>query len=332
MRDVFRRCRPVLTGVLAAALLWAGSLPAQSSAAQPPAASSSTEAKLPPVPLLWKVSNGERSLYLLGSFHLLKPDDYPLSDDVTTVQAAADRLVLELSPGEMDSPELAMKMLAAAMRHDGTMLDSDLPPKLAAGLQAWTRDNAGALKKAQIPPQSLQMFHPWFAGLTISLVEMGNFGLDPALGLDNHVAAAARGEQPLPSLGLETGDEQIAFLAGMGLEEQLQFLDEALGGSGRDGQEEIAKLHGMWRAGDADGLWQQMAVPMRDAYPDLYARINVQRNDAWIPKLEALLADAGFRHTLVVVGALHLLGEDGVVDKLRGRGYRVERICSACPR
>jgi len=39
---------------------------------------------------------------------------------------------------------------------------------------------------------------------------------------------------------------------------------------------------------------------------------------------------AGQGTTLVVVGALHLLGSDGVVEKLRARGYRVERICSAC--
>src|SRR5690606_17061724 len=34
-----------------------------------------------PVPLLWKVSDDDNALYLLGSFHLLKPEDYPLSRD-----------------------------------------------------------------------------------------------------------------------------------------------------------------------------------------------------------------------------------------------------------
>jgi uncharacterized protein YbaP (TraB family) len=34
--------------------------------------------------------------------------------------------------------------------------------------------------------------------------------------------------------------------------------------------------------------------------------------------------------TLVVVGAMHLIGADGVVEKLRVKGYQVERICSAC--
>jgi hypothetical protein len=49
-----------------------------------------------------------------------------------------------------------------------------------------------------------------------------------------------------------------------------------------------------------------------------------------LPKIEQLLAAPGTDDTLVVVGALHLLGDDGVVEKLRAKGFDVERICSAC--
>ena len=54
------------------------------------------------------------------------------------------------------------------------------------------------------------------------------------------------------------------------------------------------------------------------------------RNDAWVPRIQKRLTDAGTDDTLVVVGALHLLGPDGVVEKLRAKGYKVERVCSAC--
>ena len=56
----------------------------------------------------------------------------------------------------------------------------------------------------------------------------------------------------------------------------------------------------------------------------------MDRNDAWVPKIQRILTQPGDDDALVVVGALHLLGEDGVVEKLRERGYKVERICSAC--
>ena len=90
-----------------------------------------------------------------------------------------------------------------------------------------------------------------------------------------------------------------------------------------------ARLDAAWRAGDVERLRDDMAAEMKREYPALYRRINSQRNEAWLPKLEARLAGRS-DDTLVVVGALHLLGEDGVVEKLRARGYAVERICSAC--
>ena len=89
-------------------------------------------------------------------------------------------------------------------------------------------------------------------------------------------------------------------------------------------------LHAAWRAGDIATLWDGMAVEMKRNYPKLYQRIDVERNDAWVPKIERMLAAPGHDDTLVVVGALHLLGGDGVVEKLRAKGYKVERICSAC--
>jgi uncharacterized protein YbaP (TraB family) len=290
-----------------------------------PAASS---AKAPPVPLLWKVSDDDSSLYLLGSFHMLLPGDYPLSKDVDSAFADSTDVVFEIPPEEMTSPTLAMRMGQAALRNDGKQLDAALPPATATRLDAWVERNADAMQKAGMPGQMLQLFEPWFVGLTVSVVEMGKQGLDPKLGLDQHFSADALAARK-PTSGLETGDEQIAFLDGMGEAEQVQFLDETLQ-EAAEGSKEVQRLHAAWRAGDADTLWNGMAVEMRDEYPALYKRINVARNDAWVPKLEQRLRASHGANTLVVVGSLHLLGADGVVEKLRAKGYKVERICSAC--
>jgi len=281
-----------------------------------------------PVPLLWKVSDDDNSLYLLGSFHLLKPGDYPLSRDVDAAFADAEALVFEIPPEELGSPALGMQMGQAALRTDGTQLDSELPDETKQALAAWLQANAAELQKLQLTPQVLQLFEPWFVALMVSIVEMGKAGLDPTLGLDANLAQKAS-QAGKPTSGLETGAEQIAFLDGMDRAEQLQFLQESLKNAD-EGQAEIEKLHAAWRRGDARQLWDEMAVEMRRQFPKLYQRINVERNDAWVPRLEARLQAPGTDDTLVVVGALHLLGEDGVVEKLRAKGYEVERICSAC--
>ncbi|MCY7353857.1 MAG: TraB/GumN family protein [Lysobacter sp.] len=282
----------------------------------------------PPVPLLWKVSDADNAIYLLGSFHLLKPNDYPLSKDVDAAFTDAESLVFEVSPDEMGSPELGMVMAKAGLRTDGRQLKDDLGLATAKKLDAWLAANQGELQKIGMAPQVMQMFEPWFAALTISVLEMTKQGLDPKLGLDAHFVEAGKTSGKRGS-GLETGAQQVALFDSMSLEEQRQFMDEALT-SGEEGPKEIEKLHAAWRAGDVDAMWTGMAADMRKEYPRLYKVINVERNDAWVPKLERRLKDPGSDETLVVVGALHLLGSDGVVEKLRAKGYKVQRICSAC--
>lgn len=316
------RIHPLLIGSLAAVAVSVAAVAADRAS---PAA---TKAVAPPVPLLWKVSDVDNTLYLLGSFHMLRPGDYPLSKDVDAAFDDAEALAFELAPEELLSPQLGTAMGQAALRTDGKPLNSELPEATIAKLDAWADANGKELKKMGVPAQVFQMFEPWFVGMTISLVEMGKQGLDPELGLDMHLIGRA-GKASKPTSGLEKGSEQIAVFDGMSKAEQLQFLDESLNET-IDAKAEIEKLHAAWRRGDQDALWNGMAAEMRREYPQLYRRVNVARNDAWVPKLQRMLDGETRDDTLVVVGALHLLGDDGVVEKLRAKGYKVERVCSAC--
>ncbi len=58
--------------------------------------------------------------------------------------------------------------------------------------------------------------------------------------------------------------------------------------------------------------------------PKLYQRMLVDRNRDWLPKIEALFARRG--HALVVVGAAHLIGPDGLLAMLRAKGYTIEQM------
>lgn len=275
-----------------------------------------------PVPLLWRVDAGGGSLYLLGSFHLLRADDYPLADEVNQAYAGAQRLAFELPAEDVDSPALATTMLQAAQRAPGTSLREDLDAA------TWERLQAYCVRHG-LPLQALQGYRPWFVGLSIGISEMARQGMDPALGLDRHFMQKALADGK-PVQGLERASEQIALLAGMSDEEQRQMLAESLDDASGDGAQ-ARQLHDAWRRGAAESLWQDMGQQMRQRYPALYRSINVERNQRWLPQLERLLKQApADGDVLVVVGALHLLGPDGLVAQLRARGYQVERICSSC--
>jgi len=313
----------VLASALVAALLAVVSSCGAATKTSVPAA-----APTPPVPLLWKVSDADNAIYLLGSFHVLKAEDYPLSKDVDAAFDDAESVAFEVAPEELNSPQLAMSMVRAALRTDGKRLSDTLPPETAAKFDAWMASNGDALAKLGLPPTAVQSFEPWYVGILVSLTEMGKLGLDPQYGLDNRIGQRAEAGGK-PTLGLEHGEEQIALLDGMTPDEQLQFLGESLDDA-QNASGDIAAMHAAWRRGDADALLNEMSAEMRTDYPALYQRINVARNDAWVPKLQAMLDDGHGRDTLVVVGSMHLLGDDGVVQKLRAKGYKVERICSAC--
>ncbi|GHD65519.1 TraB/GumN family protein [Luteimonas padinae] len=323
---------PVLAAALTASIAVgtataALAAPQAVSPAAPPATAEAA-AKAPPVPLLWKVSDDDNSLYLLGSFHLLLPGDYPLSRDVDMAFADAEKLVFEMAPDELASPQLAIQMAQAAMRADGSTLDQQLGPELAAKLASWGQASAAQLAATGMTVEVLQRFEPWFVGMMVTITQMMGLGFDPALGLDAHMGGLAHQAQK-PATGLETGAQQIAFLDGMDAGEQLQMLEQALD-QAEAGADQTLALHAAWRAGDVEAILAGTVAELRRDFPELYRAINVERNNAWLPKLEARLREDGDDDTLVVVGAMHLLGEDGVVEKLRAKGYAVERVCSAC--
>ena len=270
-----------------------------------------------PKPLLWKVSDANNSLYLLGSFHMLKTTDYPLAKSTDMAFDDAEQLYFELSPEEMNNPALGQKMAQAAIRTDGKTLQQSL------SAETWKKFEVSAAKN-NLPAANFQGFEPWFVALILSVTEMQKVGLNPALGLDKHFMdrAAKAGK---PAKGLETGASQIAIFDNMGVKQQEQFLLDALDESA-DMKKKIDELHSTWRNADDKALFNIMAKEMSQKYPELYQTINPDRNKAWLPKLEAMLKDNDKDDVLVVVGSLHLVGDDGVVKMLKSKGYKIERL------
>lgn len=271
----------------------------------------------PPRPLLWKVSDANNSLYLLGSFHLLKEEDYPLAASTGAAFADAEALVFELPPSELNAPALAEKMQKAALRVDGTTLQQSLPPETWRKLEDFGKSRGMAIT-------GLQGYESWFVTLVVSMVEMQRLGLKPELGLDRHFSTLAVNAGK-PTAGLETGEQQIALFDGMSATQQLQLVQDTLEDMDKS-EDRINELHALWRAGDAEALFAQTGGEMKAKYPQLYARLNSDRNRAWIPELRKRLDGASQDDTLVVVGAMHLLGEDGLVAALKAKGYTVERM------
>ncbi|HSD16298.1 MAG TPA: TraB/GumN family protein [Thermomonas sp.] len=272
-------------------------------------------------PLLWKVSDADNDVYLLGSFHLLKPDDYPMPADIDRAFDDAESLLFEVDPREMTAPETVATMQKYMAYDDGQSLSKVLPKA--------TLDRLGTLVSASgSSVQALEQNEPWAVSLGLVIGVSQAMGFKADLGLDRHLMerAAKAGK---PASGLETVEDQMQAMDAVPHAEQVQGLDEFL----LDPQKAIRDLqdmHAWWRAGDIERLDADMRAEMATKTPQSYKLLDVDRNDAWLPQIEQRLAGSKSDDTLVVVGTLHLLGSDGLVEKLKAKGYKVERVCEAC--
>ena len=272
-------------------------------------------------PLLWKVSDADNSVYLLGSFHLLKEADYPVPTEVDRAFDDAEALVFEIDPQAMTSPDALASMQKFMAYDEGKSLRTVLPTATLDKLEAMVAASGGSLA-------AMEGSEPWAVSLGLLMGVTQAMGFRPDLGLDRHLMerAAKAGK---PTTGLETVDDQFRAMDSVPHAEQAKGLDEFLEDP-RKLVQQMDQLHAWWRAGDVARLDAEMRAEMASETPATYRLLNVDRNKAWLPQVEKRLTGSTKDDTLVVVGALHLLGADGLVERLRAQGYAVERVCDAC--
>jgi uncharacterized protein len=195
------------------------------------------------------------------------------------------------------------------------------------GLSTWlTPEQSERLnqtaRRLGINPQSLEPMQPWLAGLTLTLAPMLRAGYDPDAGVDQAIDtfADARGKR---RRAFETPAEQLALLADLSPELQLQMLLEAIDEAGK-GAEALDQMSAAWERGELETLARLLNQDMARDYPEVYAALITRRNDAWLVVLMREMEGAGV--DFVAVGAAHLVGEQGLVAQLRARGVEVERV------
>jgi uncharacterized protein YbaP (TraB family) len=262
---------------------------------------------------LWKATGKGSVVYLAGSIHMLSPDFYPLNPVFDNAFKDADVLVEEVDLSEMLGPESQMQALMRGMLPAGQTLDKVLSPATLALVTRKAKD-LGA------PIEALQRFKPWMLALTLEGLELASAGFDPELGLDKHFYDLAHGAGKAVQ-GLETVEFQLSRLDGMTAEQQDRMLAQTLKEIDTE-KASVTKLTNAWKSGDADAV-ERLVLANLKSEPVLYERLLVERNKNWMPKIEALFARKG--HALVLVGAAHLVGPDGLLAMLKAKGYSIEQ-------
>ncbi len=299
----FRRGRPRrIAGILCALLLLLAPL------------AGSGQAGAQEKSFLWKVRSEKNSIYILGSIHLLKKESYPLKQSIEQAFDAASKLVLEIDLQSATPEKTRQVTLEKGLFRDGTTLQQNVDEETYDLTERRARE-------VGIDLRAMNPLKPWLVALTLMTVKLQKLGFDPNYGVDRYLAERAK-RSGKSTGGLESLEFQIGLLDGLSRRDQEMMLRETLKELDRldQGVDQIVQL---WLKGDVGSLEEWLLAGMRE-YPEVYAKVIVERNRRWLPQIEKMIAQR--ENAIVVVGAAHLVGREGVIELLKQRGYTVEQL------
>jgi uncharacterized protein YbaP (TraB family) len=257
---------------------------------------------------LWSLKGKSNTIYFLGSVHFLRPTD-ELPPIVKQAYRESEKIIMELDMDDLDPAQ--QTTLELGLLPAGRTLESEV------GAEAY-RKVATEAKQLGIDAGTLNRFRPWLAGLTLVQMQLIKHGLDPASGVEQRLVGWAR-KDGKPITGLETLPEQLGLLAGMPDKLQREFLLYSVEDA-EHVSEQVETLISAWRTGNTQVLERILSEGF-DQYPDLYRPLTIERNRRWLKEITELLDDRD--DYLVVVGTLHLIGDDSVLELLQRQGHRI---------
>jgi uncharacterized protein YbaP (TraB family) len=263
---------------------------------------------------VWSVRSGDNVIYLGGTVHLLRPGDYPLPDEFEEAYQASSELYFETDIAAMSDLSVQAQMLQQLTYSDDRSLRTVLSDEAYTALSAYTQT-------AGLPIVMLEKFKPGLLISTLQILVFQSMGFTPQ-GVDAffHTRAVADGKAEGQ---LETVQEQIGFIAAMGEGNESEFILLSLKDLTETGNV-IDGMIGAWRSGDAQGLSELFVEDMKVEAPALYDTLLLERNLKWIPRINRMLQDADTE--FVLVGAAHIVGENGLLDLLSQEGYEINQL------
>lgn len=263
---------------------------------------------------VWKVTSDNSTLYIGGTIHLLTADDYPLPDAYNVAYQASDKVVFETDMEIMQRPAFKKELEAEMLYEGGKTIDQSLQPETYEKLKAY-------LESRNIPVAAVRRLKPSALAISLSVVELKYLGFTSE-GVDQFYTNQAI-EDGKPRTWLEEPEQQIALISELNIKDDNQVIEYALSEI-EDMSDTMESLRNSWRTGDMKTMEALEQMELKRDYPDIYDSLLVQRNNRWIPQIEAMLDNKEVE--FVMVGAMHLAGEDSVLKTLENKGYRVEQL------
>lgn len=263
-------------------------------------------------PALWRLGDADSTIYLFGTIHLLHPDMTWQGPKIAAAFAEAEELWLEADVS-------ALATFGPVMRY-GVSYGLPLSKALTPGdLTRVLR----ILEPQGVPLGTINHLRPWLVAIMIATIPSQKAGFVMEEGADMVLQREATGRQ-LPIRRLESVSDQLKPFASLTPDQEIAVLLDALDAYEHPEGDNTAELANAWLKGDEATLGTLLAADSQiGEQGPLYDGLIVQRNAAWVKKIEERLAGSGI--SFIAVGAGHLVGPDSVIAMLAARGLKAER-------
>jgi uncharacterized protein len=271
----------------------------------------------------WTARRGDSVIHIVGTYHLDDPRHDAVMTALTPVIAAARTVLVEAGPDEE-------KALMARMTEDPSVLFITEGPTLLEQMPPddWARV-AEAMQARQIPPFMAAKFQPWYVTVMLSIPPCAMAALAEPNGLDHRIMTAAT-EADVPVRALEPYDTIFSVFGAMQGGDQIEMIMTSLAMEDR-AEDFSVTMADLYFDGESRFIWELMRsealkLPgytqqrVAEEFAMMEDALMVRRNRAWIPVIESAAADGPL---FVAFGALHLSGEDGVLNLLAQEGWTI---------
>jgi uncharacterized protein len=265
-------------------------------------------------PMLWQITDTDSTIYLLGSIHVLRPGTSWQTPLIASAFASSQAVWFEVP--DLDNQAQAQ---AAMIKYGLTQ-----KPELTSGMTvAQVKRLTEALKRHGLDIGTMMRFKPWVVAFIMTQKIIADAGFEADLGVDMQLYLAAKTKGKKIS-GFETFDQQLSLFGRLSEASNRQFLLQTLKDDDATGRAKLAALSQAWLKGNETYLIKELIQATKKDDPALYKALIVNRNKAWAPEIETILSGSGT--TLIVAGAGHFIGPDGLPALLSARGIKIMRV------
>jgi uncharacterized protein len=267
-----------------------------------------------PSPALWRIRDGDSTVYIFGSLHILPQSFQWRAPEIDDAIAATDIFMFEVP---VDDESTA--------RQKDFIVKNGLLPRGASLRKVLNRIEyetySRILLGAGLKPEHFTRYRPWLAAVVVGLAYVHRRDLTTLSGVDDEIIEYAQTEGRELRY-LETVEEQMKLLV-MGDDlDQIRALKRQLVSLPK------AALHTddlvqTWAQGDMDRFTTLIEQDFA-GHVEAQDLLISNRNRAWMPSIGELLQSG--KTAMVTVGAAHIGGPKGLIALLCAAGHHVERV------